>query len=392
MATPYMNLILPVVGPLGTTGPEWANLVNAALSQLDAHDHSTGNGKQITPAGININQTLQMNSQQISEIASLALDNLVSQPADSNLIYEFAGELYFNDSSGNKVQLTSGGTINVASLGTITGDYSTSTADLTYSDASKTFIFKQSATLTANVDCGPIKIYRNVASSPYARIQQSNSQVANLDWTLPAAYPASKLPLKADASGVQTIEQIVTADIADSQVTAGKLATDAVETAKIKDLNVTTGKLANNAVTQAKRAALGQQVSSSSGTFSSSSATQVDVTNLSVTITTTGRPVFIGLISDGTANPSSLVARNSTSGDLADASYYLWRGGSQISQYRLYSASVTSSSLVELSIPSCSLWHIDVPAAGTYTYKLRTSAGTNTTSYVSYTEIIAYEL
>lgn len=384
MATPYMNLTLPVVGPAGTVGPDWASLLNTALNYIDAHDHSSGNGKLITPAGLNINQTLPMNSNQLSEILSLALDNLASQPTSTNLVYEYAGELYFNDAAGNKVKLTSGGTINVASLGTITGDYSTSTADLTYSDASKTFIFKQSPTVTANIDGGPIKIYRNVASSPYARIQQSNSQAANLDWTLPAAYPASKLPLKVDGSGVQTIEQIVTADIGDSQVTSVKLATDAVETVKIK----------NGAVTQAKRAALGQQISSSCGNFSLAGVTvSTDVTNLSVSITTTGRPVFIGLLSDGSSNTASIGVRDSVTGNSSAATFYIRRDGTEISRYLLQTVKLGGSALIEVDIPPSSVNTFDTPAAGTYTYKLSAVCGNaNNDLFVKYTKLIAYEL
>lgn len=244
MATAYMNLTLPVVGPLGTQGPDWANQVNAALNQIDSHDHSSGKGKQITPSGININQTFSLNSNQLAEVASIALDNLGTQPTAANLIYEFGGELFYNDINGAQVQITSGGAINISSIGTITGDYSTSSADLTYIDAAKTFIFKQNATTTAEVNCGPIKIYRNTPGSPYAQIQQDATQAGNIDWTLPPSYPASTLPIKASSSGALLITQIVAADIA----------TDAVETAKIKDLNVTTGKLADQSVTAAKLA------------------------------------------------------------------------------------------------------------------------------------------
>lgn len=386
-----MNLTLPVVGPLGTSGPEWANLVNQALNDVDAHDHSSGNGKQITPAGMNINQTLQMNSNQLSEIASLALDNNVAQPASVNLIYEYAGELYFNDASGNKVQLTSGGTINVASLGTITGDYSSSTADLTYSNASKTFIFKQSATVTANIDCGPIKIYRNIAASPYARIQQSNSQAANLDWTLPYAYPISKLPIKVDAAGVQTIEQINTVDIADSQITALKLSTDAVETLKIKDLNVTTSKLADGAVTNVKKAAVGQQISASCGDYTTTSTIPLDVTNLSVSLTTVGRPVFVGLISDGSFNNSEIVTRNSVTGNQSASYFLIYRGATQIAKLPL--STVTLTSLADARIPVSALWTIDTPTAGTYTYKISVYSGnSNYDTMVRFAKLIAYEL
>lgn len=392
MATPYMNLTLPVVGPLGTTGPDWANIINAALMYVDAHDHSSGNGKQITPAGININQTLPMNSQQLSEIASLALDNLVSQPTSTNLVYEYSGELYFNDSSGNQVQLTSGGTINVASLGTITGDYSTSTADLTYSDTSKTYIFKQSPTVTANVDCGPVKIYRNTASSPYARIQQSNSQAGNLDWTLPASYPASKLPLKVDGSGVQTIEQIVTADITDLNVTAGKLATDAVETAKINNLAVTTGKIADGAITQAKRAALGQQISASCGGFYTSSTTAVDVTNLSVSITTTGRPVFVGLINAGGSTVSSVYVESFNLAYRAVAYVYFLRGSTQISKEIIGEQNHLSSINARIDLPVSAFSFIDTPTAGTYTYKVQSLLVLGTSMGIGNAKLIAYEL
>lgn len=253
MSTPYMNLILPVVGPLGTQGPDWANEINTALTLIDQHDHSSGLGKQITPAGININQTLQMNSQQLSEIASLALDNLSSQPASANLIYEYAGELYFNDANANQVQLTLGGTINVASVGTISGDYGGSNpANVSFSNITDTYLFTKAPGVTGSIACGPVSIYQNASSSYYAKFQQNVAQASNLDWTLPVDYPATKLPIKSSASGVLELSQIVTSEIADAQVTAVKLATDSVETLKIKDLNVTTGKLADLSVTTGK--------------------------------------------------------------------------------------------------------------------------------------------
>jgi len=45
---------------------------------------------------------------------------------------------------------------------------------------------------------------------------------------------------------------LTSSDLADSIVTAAKIATDAVETVKVKDLNISTGKLAADAVTNAK--------------------------------------------------------------------------------------------------------------------------------------------
>jgi hypothetical protein len=76
--------------------------------------------------------------------------------------------------------------------------------------------------------------------------------------------------------------------IPNGSITAAKLAAGAVGTTQ----------LATGAVTQAKRASLGQQVSSSSGTFTGTSGSYADVTNLSVTFTSTGRPVLLMLQPD----------------------------------------------------------------------------------------------
>jgi hypothetical protein len=112
---------------------------------------------------------------------------------------------------------------------------------------------------------------------------------------------------------------IVTADLADSSVTS----------AKIVDGTIATADIADGAITQAKRAALGQQISASSDTFSTGSATYVAVTNLSVSITTTGRPVILFLQPDGSANLSLFGPFISGSGQPVGAFEYL-RGSTEL--------------------------------------------------------------
>lgn len=400
MATPYMNLDLPVVGPAGTLGPEWADLLNAALTMIDEHDHSDGKGKTITPAGLNINQTLDMNDNQLASLALIVFSNISGSLVGSNLLYEADDELYFNDGAGNVVQLTSGGSINVASLGTITGDYSTSSADLTYSDASKTYIFKQNATTTANVDMGPIKIYRNSPGSPYALIQQNAAQAGNLDWTLPVAYPGSTLPLKSSSAGVLTVAQILTAEIADSQVTTAKIADSNVTTAKIADSNVTTAKIADSnvttakiadgAITPAKKQTLNAVASLGSSTFSTTSTTPVDVTNLSITITCNGRPIVVmmkprNLSVGGFINISS----SSASGI---GTMYLLKDSIEITRSRI--STFLNPSAPAISMPCSVFQYIDFDSTlGSRTYKMQASvnAGTSTFGFDD-CELVAYEL
>lgn len=166
----------------------------------------------------------------------------------------------------------------------------------------------------------------------------------------------------------------------------------AVTTAKINDLAVTTGKIADGAVTQAKRASLGQQVSSSCSNYTSAATSNTDVTNLSISITTTGRPVFVGLISDGSGNISNILI-NPTAGTTVIRTFFLFvRDASTVSEQELGHVVNTSGSTQAIRAPVSSLWHIETPAAGTYTYKLQIRNAADTGVGVNYAKLIAYEL
>lgn len=168
---------------------------------------------------------------------------------------------------------------------------------------------------------------------------------------------------------------------------------DAVLTANIKDLNVTTGKLANGAVTQAKRASLGQQISGSSGNFTTIAGTKVDVTNLSVTITTTGRPVFVGLIHDGNTSNESYLGSLGFTGTNALCSFHILRASTIISSSRVSKINDGASNSY-VNIPPSSLSYIDTPSAGTHTYKVQAETSTATTmqATVAYAKLVVFEL
>lgn len=164
--------------------------------------------------------------------------------------------------------------------------------------------------------------------------------------------------------------QIPTGGIANLAVTAGKIAADAVTTAKILDANVT----------KAKLVAVGQQIAATGGAFVTSSSSRVDVTGLSVSITTSGRPVIVGVVSGDTASfgftldaaASATVAIMRDATDIFDVGY-----------------NFPANFAMGLSILT-----IDAPTAGTYTYKVQTavtlSAGNVT--FAAGTKIFAFEL
>ena len=166
---------------------------------------------------------------------------------------------------------------------------------------------------------------------------------------------------------------ILTANINDLAVTTGK----------INDLAVTTGKIAAGAVTQAKRAALGQQVSGSSGGFTTSSTSYVSVTGLSVTITTTGRPVFLGIVPGG-GSESELGA--DTGATNCSMSFKFERDGSEIGQIAFNAALANSTTG---GYP----WTLDIPAAGTYSYGVRVKCnGDTAAARATSLLLVAFEL
>jgi hypothetical protein len=115
-------------------------------------------------------------------------------------------------------------------------------------------------------------------------------------------------------------------------------------------------------------------VSSSSGSFSTGSSTFVDVTNLTVTITTRGRPVLLFLISDG---PSVGYTEN-TSTNTGELRFL--KDGSQI-----------CDTFIQNAKGSNSYFYADLPTAGSHTYKIQAKT-TGGTMYFYSTQLLAIEL
>lgn len=177
--------------------------------------------------------------------------------------------------------------------------------------------------------------------------------------------------------------QIPTAGITDLAVTTGKLAASAVTTAKILD----------GAVTQAKRAALGQQISSVCTLFSSISTTPADVTNLTVTITSTGRPIFVGIIPDvpGVGQDSVFGASPGGAGT-ATAYFDILEDGVSVARTRVTFES-TDTDYSVFAVPA-TFFTIRPNSAGTYTYKLQmyTTAISGNEAFLTFCKMVAYEL
>lgn len=377
--SPNMNLPIPGVGV--TDGPQYADDNNACFSLIDAHDHTSGNGVPITPSGLNINSNLPFNGFSATSLLAAVFNSQLSALVGTNFASVVGGNLYFNDGSGNQIPITAGGGVagSPGSIGSLTAP-----AAATYSSGSKTFLWTADSSKAAAMDNGAVTIREtNVASAKGITLASPTALAADFQLTLPAALPASTRYFTSSSSGAMTFstaDQIGSAMTSTGANAIGSSMTstgaNAVAASRTRDTDASTVGIG------------GVARSSSCGNFSTSSSSLIAVTNLSVTITTSGRPVFIGLISDGANNPGSGsnggYLEAGTTGGICEFS--IKRDAVQIAR-----SPFGSSGNVTI-MPASSCYVIDSIGAGTYTYTFLVSIISNANVFVWNSILTAYEL
>lgn len=388
MSTPNMNINTPVVGT--TTGPQYATDLNNCFLTVDAHDHSTGNGVPITPAGLNISSDLSFLNNDATNLRSTRFQiqsSALADASDLNCLYVTGVDLYYNDGNGNQIQLTQSGSI-AGTSGSISG--LSSPASATYVSGSQTFVWQSDALTPANMDAGSV-IFRNISASSYGITVSPPTLTSNYNLTLPALPVSQKImtldntgaisaPYSIDNSTLEISSNVIqikdsgvtTAKINNSAVTTAKINDSAVTTAKINDSAVTTAKINDGAVTQAKLASKTIAYNTYLGVFSTTSTTFQTV--VSVSINTTGRPVRVEI------GGSYISSQN--------AYYRITRDPSTV----LVTSYLGGSS--PISVPPSSLAILDVSlAAGSYQYNLECkSVDGSTYASADTVTIFAYEL
>lgn len=129
--------------------------------------------------------------------------------------------------------------------------------------------------------------------------------------------------------------------------------------------------------------------SDSCGSFSTASGTFVDITNLSVEITSNGSPILIQLVSDANGtNPSGI--GSTASGTQTSSQFRILRDSTEIYLSSL-SENVNGSGATTcaITVPPSSIGTIDDPGPGTYTYKLQAKKVVGE-AYAGYSKLAAY--
>lgn len=137
------------------------------------------------------------------------------------------------------------------------------------------------------------------------------------------------------------------------------------------------------------------KLSSSSSTFTTTSTSFVDVTNLSLSFKTTGRPVIVGLVADGSSGASqSYIGGSATAVTTAGVRLKILRDAVVVAEVeQQVAAALNAAPYLWTYSPPSSLWGIDVPSAGTYTYKVQALViNSSITGSVIRSKLAIYEL
>lgn len=378
--TPNMSLVLPI--PTQELGPAWAVELNAALTQVDSHNHTAGQGVPIPSAALNINADLSFQGNNLTNLNSERYNDVgtpLSSPADLRSIYVSGGNLYYNNQLGQQVQITAGASLNAASIGGIGGDYVTSGAAVYYTAVSSSYSFTSFGNLYSNMFNGAMTIFETGTNIRGVTIQSPSGLAAAYSLTLPPGLPAADAFAVISASGQISVTipvslGINTANIAAGAITAAKMAANSVTTTTIVDANVT----------RAKLAAVGQQLSAGAATQTTSSPTYIGLTGLSVNITVSGtRPVIIMIVPDGTSNDALCTASASET-----AQFRLTRNATTIAQWRMQNQSGSAT----LNLMPMGAFLDATPVGGVNTYAILGQAPGSTAIGFNHCKLVAYEL
>jgi hypothetical protein len=134
--------------------------------------------------------------------------------------------------------------------------------------------------------------------------------------------------------------------------------------------------------------------SSSSGSFSTTSSSYTNVTNLNVTITNTN-PIKIELISDSATTPSGYISLGGSNVGEVYCSLRVTRNGSNLRNYYFGTKvdALTTTVDAAIALPVSSFSFFDPVPPGTYTYQIQVARETaSTTINVVRAKLVAYEV
>lgn len=249
--------------------------------------------------------------------------------------------------------------------------------------------------------CSLLIVFGFICSVAYASYiipngSVTNAKIANNAVTAAKIANATITTTQISGSAAITGSQIASSTVAPSNlssITDGSTLDQSGSGSKLEVISggINTTQLANGSVTQAKRAALNIVTGSSCGAFTGTASAITPVTSLSVSITTTGRPVTVCMQGDSTG--SSFVGPTSSNTAPTMALYLIRDSSVNLTSFTYQNNVVNAgTSGVSMSVPSIGCYLDTGASAATHTYNISYIAGSGAIAQVSHYVLIAYEL
>lgn len=242
-----------------TVGPTYATQVNAYLAALKTIVEA-----KVTPSGFNMTSDLSFlgGATFYSATDLLTTSYEVQTSALSASTYPAAlyfagagGDLYVNDSSGNQVQITASGILNVSSSGGITGSgYGSGGVAINWSSGNVAYRMFSGTGTYADVVCDDLLL--NDGDTNFISVV-SPALAADYTITLPAAVPASSSVMVMSSAGT------VSASPSGNLATSGTVATGALTVTGAATVSTTLGVTGLITATAGLTAAANQHITTS---------------------------------------------------------------------------------------------------------------------------------
>lgn len=210
-----MGLVYETPGDPSTTDV-WGTALNASLTLIENHDHTSGKGSLIKAASLGIDADTPWGAFALTLAKAITFTEqapAAMTPYSSALFASSADHnLYWRNSSGTNVQITAGAQLNLSAVGGIGGDYASVSALADFTDATHTYGLHQQIgggvrqygkLATGDVSIFEFKVNPTTGVPVFAvTLKSPTALAASYAVTWPAAVPAQAAPLTIDASGV----------------------------------------------------------------------------------------------------------------------------------------------------------------------------------------------
>lgn len=306
--TPNMDLQLPIVGT--TLGPQWAVANNVAFTTIDLHNHTSGFGVQVPSAGLNINQPLSLNGQNLFDVGFFTFNGTgpvsVNQSVATNGI-----DLFYTDGNGTQIQLTASGGI-AGTNGSISGLVAPASAS--YNATTGFTWLKNSTTPSAMVFGTAVQSLTSTGFtvSTTNSASQSASYVLTLPIALPSASPFPNSFLMVSSTGVEAYGQVDNSTLTQLSPRIIGVKTQGITAVQIADGTIQTGNIALGQITQPLLAPIQfEQTGTLTTPVTSLTAPGADCGTITLSPQST-RGIYIGLNSDGSSGGSTFRFRAPT--------------------------------------------------------------------------------